>query len=116
MYDHITYTVAVYAYTDIPAVKITTATGGCGYVSVSWNVPDNNDACPVHSYTIKLLSSTMDEFASVKFTHNQHTFNELSFNTLFYVTVFSHYAYASLNNSVSTSVRTMDHKGMYKCP
>ena len=99
-------------YTDVPAVEIT-ATGGCGYVNVSWIVPDDNDVCPVRTSTIKLSSSKMDELASVIITQNQHTFNELPFNTLFYVTVFSHYAYVSLNNSVTTSVRTMDHKGMY---
>ena len=94
-------------------VEITTATGGCGYVRVSWAVPDDNDACPVHQYTIKLLSSTMDELASVIINKNQHTFSGLSNNTLFYVTVFSHYAYVDLINFVNTSVRTMDLKGMY---
>ena len=100
---------------DVPMVEITTAKGGCGYVNVSWSIPDDNDVCPVHSYTIKLLSSTMDELVSAIISKNQHTFNELSFNTLFYVTVFSHYAYVSLNNSVTTSVRTMDLKGTYVC-
>ena len=64
-------------YTDVPVVEITTATGGCGYVSVSWTVPDDNDACPVRAYTIKLLSSTMDELASTMLSLNEHTFSEL---------------------------------------
>ena len=93
-------------------IEITTATGGCGYVSVSWTVPDDNDACPVRSYGIK-LSSTMNELYSVRIASNQHTFDGLSFNTLFYVTVFSHYAYVAHSNSVTTSVRTMDLKGTY---
>ena len=96
---------------DVPVVEITTATGGCGYVSVSWTVPDDNDACPVRSYTIKLLSSTMDELVSFITTQNQRSFSELSFNTLFYVTVFSHSV--AFSNSVTTTVRTMDLKGMY---
>ena len=103
-------------YTDVPVVEITTATGGCGYVSVSWTVPDDNDACPVRRYTIKLLSSTMDELARGRISHNQYTFNGLSFNTLFYVTVFSNNAYVAHSNSVTTSVRTMDRKGMYSIP
>ena len=110
---HITHIVTVYMYTDIPVVEITTATGGCGYVSLSWTVPDDNDACPVRTYTIKLLSSTMNELDSAMLSLQQYTFSELSFNTLFYVTVFSHYALVYLNNSVTTSVRTMDHKGTY---
>ena len=94
-------------------VEITTATGGCGYVSVSWTVPEDNDACPVRLYNIKLLSSTMDELTNIIITSNQHTFNGLPFNALFYVTVFSYYAHVALSNSVTTSVRTMDLKGMY---
>ena len=113
MYDHITYIVAVCTYTDIPAVEITTATGGCGYVSVSWTVPDDNKKCPVRTYTIKLLSSTMDELDSALLSVNQHTFSGLSFNILFYVTIFSHYAFVPLNDSVTTFVRTLDRKGMY---
>ena len=99
-------------YTDIPVVEIT-ATGGCGYVSVLWTVPDDNDACPVRSYTIKLLSSAMDELDSAVITKDQHTFNKLPFNTLFYVTVFSHHAYLAFVNSFTTSVRTLDLKGTY---
>ena len=101
-------------YIDVPVIEIT-ATGGCGYVSVSWAVIGNNDACPVHFYTIKLLSSTMDELYSIKTTNNkQRKFNELPFNTLFYVTVLSHNVIRALSNSFTTSVRTLDLKGMYK--
>ena len=94
-------------------VEITTATGGCGYVNVSWTVIGNNDACRVVHYTITLLSSTMDELDNVKITCNQHTFNGLPLNTLFYVIVLSHNAIIALSNSVTTSVRTLDLKGSY---
>ena len=100
-----------YTYVDVPMVEITTATGGCGYVSVSWTVPDSNK-CPVRSYTVT-LSSTMDELTSVMTSHKQHTFNGLSFNTLFNVTVFSHIAHVLLSGSVTTSVRTKDREGVY---
>ena len=55
----------------------------------------------------------MDEVKSASISQNRLTFKELPFNTLFYVTVFGHYAYIAHNNSVTTSVRTLDHKGMY---
>ena len=99
-------------YIDVPVIEIT-ATGGCGYVSVSWAVIGNNDACPVHAYTIKLLSSTMDELHNIITSNEQRKFNELPFNTLFYVTVLSHNVIAALSNSFTTSVRTLDLKGMY---
>ena len=112
MYDDVTYQCGC-IYTDVPVVEVT-ATGGCGYISLSWTVPDDNEACPVRLYTIKLLSSTMDELASAVLSLQQHTFRKLSFNTQFYVTIFSHYAFVPLNNSVTTPVRTLDYKGMYK--
>ena len=90
-----------------------TATGGCRYVKVSLTRNGQNNVCPVRTYTIKLLSSTMDELASAKISHNQHTFNELPLNTLFYVTVLSSNAIVALSNSATTFVRTMDLKGSY---
>ena len=93
-------------------VEITTATGGCGYISVSWTVIGNNDACLVRVYTITLLSSTMDELVTLSISNNQRNFSGLSFDTLYYVTVFSHNAIIALSNSITTSVRTLDLKGM----
>ena len=92
-----------------------TATGGCRYVKVSLTRNGQNNVCPVRTYTIKLLSSTMDELAIAKTSFNQHTFNELPLNTLFYVTVLSNNAIVALSNSATTFVRTMDLKGSYVC-
>ena len=64
-----------------------TATGGCGYVTVSWTVIGNDDPCPVVYYTIKVFSSTLDELTTVTITHNQHTFNKLPYDSLFHVTI-----------------------------
>ena len=100
-------------YVDVPVVDIT-ATGGCGYVSVSLTVIDNNNVCAVRAYTITLLSSTMDELERSIISNNQLDFNELPYNTLFYVTVLGHNVITALSNSVTTSVRTLDLKGMYK--
>ena len=43
-------------YIDKPVVNITTATGGCGYVYVSWTVIGNNDICKINSFSVILLS------------------------------------------------------------
>ena len=37
-------------YIDIPVVEITTTTGGCGYVYVSWTVIGNNDMCEITTF------------------------------------------------------------------
>ena len=91
-----------------------TAIGGCGYVNVSWTVIGNNDACLVDRYTIKLLSSTMDELAIFITSQNRRSFSGLPYNTLFYVTVFGHNTIVALSNSVTTSVKTLDLKGIYR--
>ena len=91
-----------------------TATGGCGNVKVSWTVIGNNDACPVRSYTIILLSSRMDELDSIITSNKQRSYNDLPYDTLYYVTVISHNAIVALSNSVTTSVKTLNLKGMYK--
>ena len=92
-----------------------TATGGCGYVNVSWTVIGNNDACQVAYYTITLLSSTMDKLNIYITNENQLTINGLQFNTLFYVTVLSNNAIIALSNSVTTSVRTVKGIIIYNC-
>ena len=92
-----------------------TATGGCGYVNVSWTVIGNNDACLVVYYTITLLSSTMDKLEIYLTSGNQLTINGLQFNTLFYVTVLSNNAIVALSNPVTTSVRTIKGIIIYNC-
>ena len=91
-----------------PAIKITTATGGYGYVYVSWiiigNVPDDF-VCGIASSTVTLSSMdiSMTRFLSLM----SHNFTGLSDNTLFNVTV---KGFNFINDDIYlafTSVRTM---------
>ena len=93
-----------------PAIKITTAIGGCGYVYVSWavngNVPDD-EMCRIENITVTLsaVDTSITEIPSqIEISHN---FTGLSDNTLFNVTV---KGLNFINGDIDlafTSVRTM---------
>ena len=97
-------------YVDVPMVEIT-ATGGCGYVNVSWTVIGNNEACMVRSYTVTLLSFAMEELDKILTASTQRIFRNLLYDTVFYVTVFGNTIVAP-SNSATASVRTLDLKGI----
>ena len=94
-------------------VKITAATGGCGYVSVSWTTPNSSEVCRSTQYNVTLSSATMKIIIS-SVTLNSHNFTGLPDDTLFKVTVtgINDMGFAS-NIYISTSVRTMICISMY---
>ena len=83
-----------------------TATGGCGYVSVSWNATGNIDVCRPVQYIVT-LSSSMMKMDSVVTSMNTHHFTGLPDDTQFTVTVTGIYAMGLASDSVSTFVKTM---------
>ena len=93
-----------------PAIKIKTATGGYGYVYVSWTVIGNvldDEMCRIEriSVTLSAVDISITEIPSqIKISHN---FTGLSDNTLFNVTV---KGLNFINGDIDlafTSVRTM---------
>ena len=91
-------------YIDRPVIEIT-ATGGCGYVSVSWMVSGNIDVCRPVQYNVTLSSSIININAVIT-SKNTHRFNELPDDTQFTVTVIGIYAMGLASDPVSTSVVT----------
>ena len=74
-------------YIDRPVIEITTATGGCGYVYVSWSVTDSDpdDVCSIGRFNVTLSSG--DIFVLATTNTNFHNFTGLPDDTLFNVTV-----------------------------
>ena len=105
---------ALHTYIDPPVVKITAATGGCGYVYVSWNVTNNIELCQIVQYNVTLSSSTVNIIISSS-EMNSHNFTELSGDTLFNVTVTGINAMGFASNPDSTSIRTMICISTYIC-
>ena len=90
-------------YIDRPVVEITTAMGGCGYVSVSWTATGNSDVCRPIQYNVTLSSSMINMDAMVT-SMNFHRFNELPNNTQFTVTVIGINVMGLASDPVSVSV------------
>ena len=99
----------------MPVIKILTATGGCGLVSVSWTVIGNNDLCEINIFKAYLISVSMDVTMRVIIFTPLSSFNLIGLlnDTLFDITVIGS---SRLVNSdpVSTSVRTAALKSMYE--
>ena len=100
-----TYICMFVCYVDIPVVEITTATAGCGYVSVSWTATGNSDVCSPVQYNVTLSSSTMDMTVSIT-SMNTHRFTELPDDTQFIVTVIGINMMGVVSDPVSTVVTT----------
>ena len=83
-----------------------TATGGCGYVNVSWMVTGNIDVCTPVQYNVT-LSSSMMKMDSVVTSINAHRFNGLPDDTQFTITVTGIYATGLASDSNSTFVKAM---------
>ena len=92
--------------TDRPVVQITTTTGGCDYVSVSWTTAGSSDVCRPVQYSVA-LSSSMINMAAVVTSTNTHRFNGLPDDTQFTVTVIGINVMGLASNPSSTSVVTM---------
>ena len=90
-------------YVDRPVVEITTATVGCGYVSVSWTATGNNDVCSPVQYNVTLSSSIMNMTVSI-ISMNTYNFTELPDDTQFTITVIGINVMGVASDPVSTSV------------
>ena len=98
----------MYACQDKPTVEIT-ATGGCGYVNVSWTVIGNNDVCNIVSFTVELVSAPMNITERMQTDVNSYNFTGLPNDTVFNINVIG--SSKLVNTDVaSSSVRT---KSMY---
>ena len=51
----------VFTFVDRPLVEITTITGGCRQVKISWTTNYNTDKCTVLYYDVALSYVTMDD-------------------------------------------------------
>ena len=102
-------------YVGKPLVEITTVTGGCGYVSVSWNVIGNNDKCKVFFYNVTLSYIAKDIKSVILVlitTMSSYTFTGLPDDTLFNITVFGLSRSEDVLSFVSTSVNTVEFESM----
>ena len=93
-------------YIDKPVIEITTATGGYGYVYVSWTVLGNNDICEIVAFHVVLLSISVGITEQISTDMNSYNFTGLPDNTVFDITIIGS---SELVNTdfVSASVRTM---------
>ena len=95
-------------YVDRPVVDITTATGGCGYVSVSWTAIGNNDVCTPVQYNVTLSSSSTTDMIVLITSINTYNFTELPDDTQFTVTVIGINVMGVASDPVSISVRSTE--------
>ena len=97
-----------------PVIEITTATGGCGYVYVSWIVTDSDldDVCSISHFNVTLSSG--DISMSIMIARLSHNFTGLPDDTLFNVTVIGIDVTGTTTVSLaSTSLRTKVTKSMF---
>ena len=92
-------------YIDKPVVEIT-ATGGCGYVNVSWTATGNSDVCRPVQYNVT-LSSSMINMDAVVTSMNFYHFTGLPDDTQFTVIVTGINLMGLASDPVFTSVKTM---------
>ena len=83
-----------------------TATGGCGYVNVSWTSTNNNDVCGPVQYNVTLLSPSTTINMSVSNTSMDYSFSSLPNNTQFSVIVIGIDMMGTVSEPVFTSVET----------
>ena len=97
-------------YIDIPVVEITTTTGGCGYVYVSWTVIGNNDMCEITTFHLTLVSLVMGlpMGATTQKSTNMYSYNftGLPDDTVFRITIIGSSQVVN-TDPVATSVTTM---------
>ena len=94
----------MFVYIDRPVIEIT-ASGGCGYVVVSWTSTGSSDMCSTVRYDVT-LSSSMINMTESNTSMNTHRFTKLLNNTQFKVTVIGYNMMGHASDSVSTSVET----------
>ena len=89
-------------------IEITTATEGCGYISVSWSVTDSDhdDACSIGYFNVALSFGAIS--MSLRPQRQFHNFTALPVDTLFNFTVFGISLIGTTAVSLaSTSLRTL---------
>ena len=82
-----------------------TASGGCGYVFLSWTSTVIGDMCRTVRYNVTLSSSMINMTESYT-SMNTHYFYGLPNNTQFNVTVVGYNMIGRTSDPVSTSVET----------
>ena len=87
-------------------VQITTTTGGCDYVSVSWTAAGSSDVCRPVQYNVT-FSSSMINMGTVVTSMKTHHFTGLPDDTQFTVTVTGINVMGLASDPVSTSVVTV---------
>ena len=95
-------------YIDKPVIEITTATGGYGYVYVSWIVIGKNDICEIVAFHVLLLSIPvgLPVRKQISTEMNSYNFTGLPDDALFAITIIGS-SVAVNTDPASTSVRTM---------
>ena len=101
-------------YVDRPVVEITTATGGCRHVNISWSTTYNTDNCIVDYYDVTLSYVTMDGNVtqSMVTTMNSSTFTGLPDDTQVNITVTATVITQVVFTADSTSVSTVAFESM----
>ena len=97
-------------------IQITRATGGCGYVFMSWTVTDSDvdDDCSIGRFNVEL--SSVDISVSVMSQMLSYNFTGLPDDTLFNVSVMGiSLTGITVVNLVSTSLKTMIIESMFIC-
>ena len=95
-------------------IEITTTTGGCGYVYVSWSVIDNehDDVCSIGR--INVILSSVDIFVLATSNTYFHNFTGLPDDTIFNVTVIgTDLIGTTVVNLASASLRTQAIESMF---
>ena len=102
-------------YVDRPVVEITTATGGCRHVNISWSTTYNTDNCSVDHYDVTLSYVTMDDHVtqSMITTMNSSTITGLPGGTQVNITVTAIVIKQVVFTADSTSVSTVAFESMY---
>ena len=101
----------MHIHADVPMVEIT-ATGGFGYVNVSWTVIDNNNICEIVNFNVLLVSVPTGITERISTDMYSYNFTGLPDDTLFHISIIGSSELVN-TDSASTSVRTMILKSMY---
>ena len=107
----------LYTLTEKPIVEITTATGGCGYIYVSWIVIGNiSDDAMCSIGHLNIILSSVEVSIAVSTSMISYNFTGLPDNTLFNVTIIA----TSINEKnivdlAFTSVRTIESMHVQMC-
>ena len=102
-------------YVDRPVVEITSVTGGCRHVNISWNTTYNTDNCSMLHYDVTLSYVTMDDHVTVPMvtTMNSTNFTGLPDDTQVNITVTAIGIQSVILSVDSTTVSTAAFESMH---